>query len=92
MSAIAAFLHGIASEAERRGYKFDARKIAGARGAERIRETQGQLEYEWGHLRQKLKVRDPLVAERLRDVEKPQAHPLFRIIAGEIRDWEKEPK
>ena|SRR5687768_13557397 len=31
MSAIAAFLHGIAAEAERRGYDFDTRKILGPR-------------------------------------------------------------
>src|SRR5678815_5980507 len=51
MSAIATFLHEIASEAERRGYQFDVRKIARSRGPEQIRETRGQLEYEWAHLR-----------------------------------------
>src|SRR5687768_9974601 len=46
MAAIAAFLHGIAIEAERRGYKFDIRKIAETRSAEKILETRGQLDYE----------------------------------------------
>jgi hypothetical protein len=89
MSAIGTFLHEVASEAQRRGYNFDVRKIARSRGAERIRETRGQLEYEWVHLRQKLEVRAPAIACRLCDVEKAQAHPLFRIIAGGVRGWEK---
>jgi hypothetical protein len=24
-------------------------------------------------------------------IEKPKAHPLFQIIAGEVREWEKRP-
>ena len=91
MCAIGAFLREIASEAERRGYKFDVRKIAQRSGAQQIRETRGQLEYEWMHLRRKLKVRAPAIARRLCDVDRPQAHPLFRIIAGEVREWEKRP-
>ncbi|HKQ37890.1 MAG TPA: pyrimidine dimer DNA glycosylase/endonuclease V [Verrucomicrobiae bacterium] len=92
MSAIAAFLHEIASEAERRGYKFDVRKIEGRPRAQRIRETRGQLEYEWAHLTGKLKARAPGIARRLREVERPQAHPLFRIIGGKVREWEKQRK
>jgi len=91
LSAIAAFLHEIATEAERRGYKFDARKILRPRGAQKIRETRGQLDYEWAHLKRKLKVRAPAIARQLRGVEKPQAHPLFRITVGKVRDWEKRP-
>lgn len=91
MSAIGAFLHGIAAEAERRGYKFDVRKIARPRGARKIRETRGQLEYEWAHLKRKLEARAPAIARQLRGVDRPQAHPLFRIIVGEVREWEKRP-
>ena len=89
MSAIAVFLHGIADEAQRRGYKFDARKIGKPRNAQRICETRGQLEYEWVHLRRKLKVRAPTIARQLRGIDKPKAHPLFRIVAGKVRKWEK---
>ena len=90
-SAIAAFLFELAAEADRRGYKFDARKITGSRTAQKIRETRGQLEYEWGHLKRKLRERAPEVARRLREVSSPAAHPLFRIVAGEVRVWEKRP-
>ena len=91
MCAIGAFLREIASEAERRGYKFDVRKIARPGSAQQIRETRGQLDYEWMHLRQKLQVRSPAIAHQLCDVDRLQAHPLFRIIAGEVREWEKRP-
>lgn len=91
MCAIGSFLHEIAAEAERRGYLFDVRKIARRDSAQKICETRGQLEYEWVHLRRKLKARAPEIAQGLRDVDRPQAHPLFRIIAGEVRDWEKRP-
>jgi len=91
MAAIASFLHGIAAEAGRRGYKFDARKITGRQSARKIRETRGQLDYEWAHLRRKLRVRSPAMARQMRGVEKPEPHPLFQIVRGEVRAWEKQP-
>jgi hypothetical protein len=42
-AAIAVFLHELAAEGHRRGYKFDARKIIGPRVTQKIRETRGQL-------------------------------------------------
>lgn len=89
MAAIGAFLHEIAAEAERRGYRFDASKIVKPRLGRTMRETRGQLDYEWQHLRRKLRQRSPALARQWRDIEKPKAHPLFRITAGGVRDWEK---
>jgi hypothetical protein len=89
MSAIAAFLQEIAAEATRRGYRFDVQKITSSASPHKIRETRGQLDYEWAHLKRKLEVRDPGIARQLCGIDKPQAHPLFRIIAGEVREWEK---
>jgi hypothetical protein len=91
MATIAAFLHEIAIEAERRGYNFDVRKITGTRSAEKISETRGQLDYEWAHLKRKLRTRAPAIARQMRGVEKPEPHPLFRITRGEVREWEKRP-
>lgn len=90
-AAIARFLHEIAAEAGRRGYRFDISKISRAPGVQEIRETHGQLSYEWSHLKQKLRARDPVAARRLRGVAEPEPHPLFRIITGEVREWEKRP-
>jgi len=89
MLAIAAFLHEIAVEADRRGYKFDVRKIAGPLSSLKIRETRGQLDYEWAHLKRKLRVRAPAIARQMRGVVKPEPHPLFQIIRGKVREWEK---
>ena len=52
-------------------------------------ETRGQLLYEWKHLRTKLKKRSPKVYEDIKKVKKPEGHPLFRIVPGAVRDWEK---
>lgn len=91
ISAITTFLHEIAAEATRRGYQFDIRKIIGPGNTQKIIETRGQLDYEWAHLMRKLEVRAPTVAQKFHRVKKPQPHPLFQIIPGEIREWEKRP-
>jgi hypothetical protein len=89
LAAIAALLRGLAKEADCRGYRFDASKIPQRRPAGRIPETRGQLLFEWGHLGAKLRARSPEVARRWRGVGVPDAHPLFRIVAGGKRPWEK---
>ncbi len=91
-AAMATFLHELAEEASRRGYRFDVTKILGPRGTVQIPETRGQIDYEWAHLIRKLTVRAPGIARRLRSLTKPKPHPLFRIIGGEVREWEKLPK
>jgi hypothetical protein len=87
--AIATFLDGIADEARRRGYRFDVSKISRGRTQRRIRETRGQVLYEWKHLLAKLRVRSPEAYRRLRRLERPQAHPLFRIVEGSVNEWER---
>ena len=87
--AIAAFLTGLAEEAQRRDYHFDASKIASRRLGGQIDETSGQLLYEWAHLRAKLRVRAPEVYRLFLKVKTPEPHPLFRIVPGDIREWER---
>jgi hypothetical protein len=89
MAAIASFLEGLAHEAACRGYNFDVTKIGVTRFRGRIPETKGQLLFEWGHLGRKLRSRSPLVARQWRGTTSPEAHPLFRIVAGRPRSWEK---
>lgn len=89
LCAVAGFLRGIAEEAQRRGYRFDESKILRRRSAAPIEETTGQLLYEWKHLRQKLRQRAPQIHRKLRGIARPDAHPLFRIVPGKIRDWER---
>jgi len=88
-AAIAAYLTGVHAEAAARGYRFDAAKIGPPGAAENLVETEGQLLYEWNHLRAKLAVRDPDRYARLRRVRAPEPHPLFTIVPGPVRDWER---
>jgi hypothetical protein len=88
LHAVAAFLAGIAEEAQRREYRFDTSKIFPHASAAPIEETSGQLLYEWRHLRTKLKGRDPVAYRRLRGITEPEPHPLFRIVPGAVRNWE----
>ena len=89
LAAIATFLVGIADEAKRRGYHFDATRISRPRFTGQIPETTGQLLYEWGHLKAKLQARAPQIRRQFRGIAKPEAHPLFRIVPGEVKDWER---
>ena len=89
LAAIATFLAGIAREARLRGYHFDATRISPRRFSGRIPETRGQLLYEWRHLKAKLRRRAPLIYRRLRSVTAPKPHPLFRIVPGTVREWER---
>jgi hypothetical protein len=89
-AALASYLAAVHGESVRRGYQFDAGKIGARRFRGKIPETRGQLLYEWKHLKRKFAMRD---AERLRasrTVALPEHHPLFRMISGEVRDWEKK--
>lgn len=86
---IAAYLRGVADEAARRGYQFDESKIASPRFSHQLDETRGQLLFEWKHLRAKLRTRSPEWYREVRKLACPEAHPLFRIVAGPVRDWEK---
>jgi len=89
LAAIATFLAGIADEAQSRGYQFDTSKISRRRFTGHIPETRGQLLYEWGHLKAKLRTRAPQLLRQLQSVRMPEPHPLFHIVAGEVRDWER---
>lgn len=88
VAALAAFLREVHKEATRRGYTFDGSKIARGRLIAKISETDGQLQYEWRHLLRKLKQRAPNVLAKYKKISIPDPSPIFRIIAGEIRDWE----
>jgi hypothetical protein len=88
LAAISAYLHGVAREADRRGYHFDASKILRKGSKAKIRVTDGQIAYELVHLRKKLKVRDHAAYERLVQTEHPLVHPLFTVVSGGIEDWE----
>lgn len=89
VAAIANYLNHVRQEAERRGYKFDGSKISQLRSKRRLKETSGQLLYEWEHLRAKLKRRDTKRFDACSDLSRPEAHPLFKIVRGKVQAWER---
>ncbi|PYP78029.1 MAG: pyrimidine dimer DNA glycosylase [Gemmatimonadetes bacterium] len=90
VASITGYLRVVANEATSRGYTFDTTRIVpSASPVGRIAETKGQLQYEWEHLGRKLQRRSPAwYSDRVAGA-KPTAHPLFRIVAGGVRDWER---
>ena len=92
VGAVNGYLDCVRSEATRRGYRFDPRKVGPRRSKLLIRATSGQIGYEWAHLRAKLERRAPALAEAWRAVERPRPHPLFRVVPGPLEPWEKSPR
>ena len=88
VGAIATYLRGIFQEARQRGYQFNEGKIYRAEFRSQITRTRGQLLYEWNHLREKLKQRDPNLYQTTAGIHEPESHPLFYIVDGDVEDWE----
>ncbi|HEX5068657.1 MAG TPA: pyrimidine dimer DNA glycosylase/endonuclease V [Vicinamibacterales bacterium] len=91
LACIATYLNGLYDEACARGYRFDASKIGRRGNRPIVTETLGQLLHEWQHLRRKLRKRAPKAFRRLSAVDAPEPHPLFRIVPGRVREWERAP-
>jgi hypothetical protein len=88
--AIDCYLSRVLDEARERGYRFDAAKITYTRCRHQDASvTSGQVAYEWKHLLDKLRTRDP---ERWRTNRnrRPAAHPCFRVVPGDSESWERQ--
>lgn len=83
------YLRIVHREAVSRGYHFDARKIGRSRASGLIDVTRGQIEFEWRHLMEKLRTRNPRWKAALESVKCPQQHPLFRVRRGGKAEWER---
>ncbi len=82
------YLSEVYFEAQSRNYNFDKNKIDWSFTPGYLNVTNGQMEYERDHLLKKLEIRD---AGKLKQVEKLLSldpHPLFKIVDGEIENWE----
>lgn len=92
LAAIAAYLEQVYQESCNRGYTFDRGKISkldyAGKMAGKMHVNNKQLEYEFNHLKRKLQTRDPARFAELKNIDKPKAHPLFRIKRGPIASWE----
>ena len=88
-AALATYLRAVQAEADCRGYKLNASKIGRQRFRGKLKETRGQLLYEWEHLKGKLKRRDSKRLREIAAVKTPIPHPLFKVVSGKVREWEK---
>lgn len=88
IGAIATYLCFIADEADLRGYNFNRDKIHQERLTSKIEVTLGQVEYEFAHLLNKLKVRDIDRYNKHITQQTLLTHPMFVIVKGEIEPWE----
>lgn len=84
------YLHALVDEAEARGYNFDRTKLGPALPGVVLDLTDGQLVYELQHLRAKLAVRDFGRLQQIADLKLPQPHPLFRVVPGDVENWERK--
>jgi pyrimidine dimer DNA glycosylase len=84
LAAIGCYLNHIYVEACKRGYSFDNSKILVACQDIKIPVTDGQLGYEFEHLKRKIAVRSPMNMPVAFSV-----HPIFEIVRGEIESWER---
>ncbi len=89
MTAISTYLWAVHAEATRRGYNFDASKIARKPQPVSILVTEGQLAVEWEHLKAKLWHRDRQRFRRACHIEVVLPHPLFTVVPGEVEPWER---
>ncbi len=89
LAAINAYLWAVWREADRRGYRFDATKLAAERLCPKIRVTEGQLRYEWEHLQAKLQRRAPKQWEQNAAQGELRPHPLMEIVPGPVEPWER---
>ena len=89
IGSINSYLKYVLQEANERGFRFDEGKIGKTFASEGIRVTEGQLRYEFEHLKIKLKQRDRIKYEEIENIKIPQAHPLFIIVDGPVEQWER---
>ena len=84
--AINQYLHAVLSEAEKRGYRFDASKLASIGEWISLPVTKGQLAFEANHLLQKLAMRDKERFDLLKQYHQWLPHPLFYVVEGGVED------
>jgi hypothetical protein len=88
LDAINLYLSVVYEEAKERGYRFDRNKIKWSYEPCEIPVTEGQIEYEMQHLKNKLQQRDLAKFKEISAIKKYQIHPLFKAVKGTIEDWE----
>ncbi|ACP48863.1 pyrimidine dimer DNA glycosylase [Sulfolobus islandicus Y.N.15.51] len=86
---IGTYLYYVYLEGVRRGYSFNKEKIVKYDLTLRMPVTEGQINYEFHHLLEKLKIRNPKMYAELLQVKIIEVNPIFFVIKGDVEEWEK---
>lgn len=91
VQAIGYYLRIVYREAVKRGFNFNIKKLPVITGKKisKIWVTDLQVSYEWGHFKSKLEKRDRERLDRIKLIDVPEHHPLFKIKKGPVEKWEK---
>lgn len=89
--AIDAYLLQVYRESEKRNFNFDRKKISDIPPAAEgfLPVTEKQVEYERSLLLDKLWIRDEVRYRELKNAPSVDVNGIFRVIGGEIENWEK---
>jgi hypothetical protein len=92
LAALGYYLHEVCDEARKRGYHFNRRKIGVPHREKVVRLPipRGQINYEFRHLRKKLRSRAPRQEQALKEVKSVKLHPLFYPTNGRMAAWERK--
>ena len=89
VNAISNYLYDVCDEAYKRGYNFNREKISHDKIVlDPIKVNSGQVDYEWQHFLKKAEKRDHALFLKLQNLKDVEPHPLFKIIKGDVEDWE----
>jgi hypothetical protein len=83
------YLLAVYEEATKRGYKFKREKIGSQICDRKMVVTDGQLRYEFSHLKKKLGKRNRMKYDEIANIRNPEPHPIFHVISGELETWER---
>ena len=87
--AIDTYLLNVYRESKRRNYNFKRDRIGFKFLDSKMEVTDGQMLYEFKHLKRKLKIRDPERYDLLINLDFPQPNPVFKVVKGDIESWER---
>jgi hypothetical protein len=83
------YLLNVYKESITRNYSFNREKFGLNFTNSKIDVTEGQILYEFMHLKRKLKIRDINKYKQLIEIKFPDVNPVFKVVKGDIELWER---
>ena len=89
LDAINQYLSNVYDEAVVRQFKFDSTKFRKPNLSLLLEVSEGQIIFEFKHLLFNLKSREINLYEKIEETKTIMPHPMFKIVKGEIENWER---